>query len=138
MKPKDETTGRSLGRASAAFAASWSPGRKRSRSTELGAPVLAAVRERRAEVPHDGERLAPREPGRGDERRVVEVHELEAVPPEGPAEAEHVVREEAELAQEEEPATAAVGRGPDVREASDGAGVDVRAGLAEELGRRAG
>src|ERR671934_502710 len=39
MKPKYETTGRSLGSASAAFAASWSPGRKRSRSTEFGTTV---------------------------------------------------------------------------------------------------
>src|SRR5919206_362795 len=39
MKPKYETTGRSLGSPSAAFAASWSPGRKRSRSTEFGTTV---------------------------------------------------------------------------------------------------
>src|SRR2546423_14841625 len=39
MKPKYETTGRSLGRPSAAFAASWSPGRNRPRSTEFGTTV---------------------------------------------------------------------------------------------------
>src|SRR5919204_386555 len=80
MKPKYETTGRSLGSASAAFAASSSPGRKRSRSTEFGTTV-------------------------------------ESTP--------------------KTPATPAVGRGPDVREAGDGAGVHLRAGLAEELRRGA-
>ena len=64
--------------------------------------------------------------------------ELEAVPAQRAPEAEDVVREQAELAEEEEPAAAAVGRGPDVREAGDRAGVDMRARLAEELGRRPG
>src|SRR5205823_1751662 len=39
MKPKYETTGRSLGRPSAAFACSGSPGRNRVRSTEFGTTV---------------------------------------------------------------------------------------------------
>src|SRR4051794_39646591 len=43
-----------------------------------------------------------------------------------------------ELAPEQQPAAAAVGRGPDVREARDGAGVHLGAGLAEEVGGRAG
>ena len=63
---------------------------------------------------------------------------LEAVPAQGAAEAQDVVREQAELPEEEEPAPPAVGRGPDVREAGDGAGVHLRARLAEELRGRAG
>ena len=39
MNPKNEITGRSTGRPSAAFAAARSPGRKRSRSTEFGTTV---------------------------------------------------------------------------------------------------
>ena len=53
------------------------------------------------------------------------------------AELMDVARKPDELAAEEEPAAPAVGRGPDVRESGDGAGVDDRARLPEELGGRA-
>ena len=66
------------------------------------------------------------------------MHELEPLAAQRLAELMHVVREADKLAAEEEPAAATVGRRPDVREASDGAGVDGRAGLAEEIGCRAG
>ena len=171
MKPKYETTGRSAGRPSAAFAAGGVAGleavevdgvrddrradaedvrdvvrdRDRGRrelpdrrADERRARVLAAVRQRRAQVPDDGEVLAAREPRRRDQRRVVEVDELELVAPQRPPEAQDVVREQRELAREQQPAASAVRRRPDVREARDGARVHARAGLAEELGRGAG
>ncbi len=97
----------------------------------------AALGQRRAQVPDDREPLALREPGGRDQRRVVEVDELEAVAAQRPPELDQVRRELRELAQEEQPAPAAVRRGPDVREPGDGAGVHVGARLAEELGRRA-
>ena len=66
------------------------------------------------------------------------MHELELVAAQRAAEAEHVLREQRELAREQQPAPAAVGRRPDVREAGDRAGVHARARLAEELRRRPG
>ena len=108
------------------------------RAHERRASVLAAVGERRAQVPDDRQVLLTREPRRGDQRRVVEVDELELVPPERAPEAQHVLREERELAREEQPAASAVRRRPDVREAGDRAGVHPRAGLPEELGRGTG
>ena len=104
---------------------------------ELRAPVAAAVRQRGAEVPDDGQPLAARDPRGRDQRRVVQVDELEPVPPQRAPELEHVRGQEPELADEEQPAAAPVGRGPDVREAGDRPGVHGRARLAEELGRRA-
>src|ERR1700756_5481276 len=65
------------------------------------------------------------------------MHELEALAAKRPAELMHVARQGGALAAEEQPTPSTVGRGPDVREARDGTGVDDRAGLAEELGCRA-
>ena len=101
---------------------------------ELRAAVHAAARKGRAKVPDDRNRFAPRQPGRGNQRRVVQVDELEAVPAERPAEAEQVARQQRQLAREEEPAAAPIRGSPDVREPGDRAGVDGCAGLAEELG----
>ncbi len=106
------------------------------RPHELGAPVPSAVRQGRAEVPHHRQTLVARQHRSRDQRRVVEVDELEAIAPERAAEAVHVLREQAQLAQEEQPAPAAIGRGPDVREARHRAGVHLGARLPEELGRR--
>ena len=66
------------------------------------------------------------------------MHELELVAAQRAAEAQHVLREQRELAREQQPAPAAVGRRPDVREAGDRAGVHARARLPEELRRRPG
>ena len=63
--------------------------------TKAERAVLAAVRQRRAQVPDDGQVLAAREPGRRDQRRVVEVDELELVAPQRPAEAQDVAAEAA-------------------------------------------
>ncbi len=65
------------------------------------------------------------------------MHELELVAAQRPAEPDDVLRQERELACEQQPAPAAVRRRPDVREARDRARVHVRPRLAEELGRRA-
>jgi hypothetical protein len=65
------------------------------------------------------------------------VDELELVPAQRSAEAENVLRQQRQLADEEQPAAAAVGRGPDVREPRDRAGVHARPRLAEQLGRGA-
>src|SRR4029079_11992514 len=102
------------------------------------ATVAAAVGERRAEVPDDREPLVPREARGRDQRRVVEVDELEAAAAQLAPELDDVLRQQRELAREEQPAAPAVRRRPDVREARDRAGVDVGARLAEELRRRAG
>src|SRR5262245_61140788 len=64
--------------------------------------------------------------------------ELESVSTQGAAELEDVRRQLRELTQEQEPAPAAVGRRPDVREAGDRPRVDVCAGLAEEVCGRPG
>src|SRR2546423_15017217 len=82
MKPKYETTGRSLGRPSAAFAASWSPGRNRPRSTEFGTTVestpntpatswliaIEVVARFRIAVRTSSERRAPPAPGSAERR----------------------------------------------------------------------
>jgi len=102
---------------------------------ELRAPVAPAVGQGRAQVPDDRQALVPRQHRRRNQRRVVEVDELEAVAPERAAEAVHVLREQPQLTQEEQPAPAAVRRSPDVREARYRAGVDLGARLPEELGR---
>src|SRR5581483_10426760 len=92
------------------------------------APVPAALRERRAQMPHDRKPLPTSQERSRDQRRVVEVHELEALAAKRPAKLVHVARQADELAAEEQPAPSAVRRGPDVREPRDGTGVDDRAG----------
>ena len=75
-------------------------------ANERRARVLAAVRQRRAQVPDDRQVLPSREPRRRDQRRVVEVHELELVAAQRATEAQHVLREQRELAREQQPAPA--------------------------------
>ncbi len=60
-------------------------------------------------MPDDGQAFAAREPGGRDQRRVVEVNELEAVVAERLPELVSVGGEARELAGEEQPAPAAVG-----------------------------
>ena len=105
---------------------------------EGGAFVLALLRQRRAEMPHDRKAFAAREKRGRNERRVVEVHELEPLASQRTPELVHVARQPDELAAEQEPAPTAVCRRPDVREARDGAGVDDRARLLEEIRGRPG
>ncbi len=106
-------------------------------SDHSGAAVAAFARQRRAEVPDDGQPFASREPRRGDERRVVEVHELEPPLVQRAPELVRMARQPGQLAREQQPAAAPIRRRPDVGEAGDGARVYDRAGLAEEVGRRA-
>ena len=98
------------------------------------AAVAALLRQRRTKVPDDRQARAPGEPRGRDQRRVVEVDEAEALTAQRVPELPRVARQAGELSTEEQPAAAAVGRGPDVREACDGAGVDDRARLPEEVG----
>ena len=79
----------------------------------------------------------PREVRRGDERRVVQVHHVEARS-EQAVERGDVARQPRELAQEQQPAQPVVGARPDVRERRDRAGVHGCPRLGEESRGRSG
>src|ERR1700758_4604448 len=87
-------------------------------------------------MPYDGKAFVACEECGRNQRRIVEVHELEPLVAEGPPELVHVARQADELAAEEEPAAPPGRRRPDVSEAGDRSGMDDGSGLAKEIGCR--
>jgi hypothetical protein len=77
-----------------------------------------------------------RHPGCGEERRVVQVDEREAVAPHQLSELVEVGRKGRDLASQDQPAQPLVRAVPDVREDRDLAGVHLRAGVGEQVRRR--
>ena len=85
-------------------------------------------------MPDDLRAVAVRDHRRREQRRVVQVHDREAVRAHQPLELAQVRRQRSDLAAEHEPAEALVGRVPRVREDRDLALVHRRAGVREEIG----